>query len=419
MKLRFALPRVPLLSLLVLALVLSPGLAIWAASIATSQVTLQKHSSRVRGSHTVRHRLVAVRHTRRTSRRVRSASHAHRRTARRYRRRHRVYERFTASSYSQNQTVGDITAGEDPVVRQAAISALGDLNGTIVVIDPNNGRILAMVNQKMALSSGAEPCSTIKLSVALAALQEGIVTQNTPVDLGGRYHMTLTEALAHSNNLYFETIGRRLGFERVKHYANMLGLGELAGYDIPGEHLGVYPNHVLPASKGGVGRMCSFGESISVTPLQLGALISAIANGGTLYYLQHPESAAQVADFQPRVKRELNIGPLLPAMSVGMTDVVKFGTGRTVLANFKEFPVLGKTGTCSNHGTRFGWFGSYADTPHGRLVTVILLEGGRAVFGPKAAELAGVFYHNLEEQNYYATMNHGQPSQEISALSEK
>ena len=124
---------------------------------------------------------------------------------------------------------------------------------------------------------------------------------------------------------------------RVKYYANMFGLGELAGYNIPGEQLGVYPSHVLPESQGGVGRMCSFGESVSVTPLQLGALISAIANGGTLYYLQHPETPAEVANFHPRVKRELNIGPLLPAMSVGMTDVVKFGTGRPCSPTSKSF----------------------------------------------------------------------------------
>jgi penicillin-binding protein 2 len=200
-------------------------------------------------------------------------------------------------------------------------------------------------------------------------------------------------------------VGRRLGFERVKHYANTFGLGELAGYNIPGEQLGVYPDHPLADSMGGVGRMCSFGESISVTPLQLGALVSAIANGGTLYYLQHPQTPAEVASFQPHVKRQLNIGPLIPSMSVGMADVVKFGTGRSVLANFKEFPVLGKTGTCSNNGTRLGWFGSYADTPYGRLVTVIFLEGGRPTYGPKAAELTGIFYHNLSEQKYFMTMN--------------
>jgi cell division protein FtsZ len=69
----------------------------------------------------------------------------------------------------------------------AAIEALGNMNGTAVAIDPSTGRILAMVNQKLALSSGAEPCSTIKLSVALAALEEGLVTKDTPVNLGGHY----------------------------------------------------------------------------------------------------------------------------------------------------------------------------------------------------------------------------------------
>ena len=67
-------------------------------------------------------------------------------------------------------------------------------------------------------------------------------------------------------------------------------MGELAGYHIQGEQLGTYPDEELPAALGGVGRMCSFGESVSMTPLQLGALVAAIANGGTLYYLQHPES---------------------------------------------------------------------------------------------------------------------------------
>ena len=411
MKLRLLLPRLLFLSLLAAFVAMGTVPVTLAATIDTPRVNVHRKSRHVRSSR-ASHRRQAYRRSIHSSATVRRTSYAHHR--RRYR--HRYYERFTASSYAQDQTAGDITAGEDPVVRQAAVSALGDMNGTVVVIDPNNGRILTMVNHHLALSSGAEPCSTIKLSVALAALEEGIVTANTPVNLGGRYHMTLTDALAHSNNLYFETVGRRLGFERVKYYANMFGLGELAGYNIPGEQLGVYPSHVLPESKGGVGRMCSFGESVSVTPLQLGALISAIANGGTLYYLQHPETPAEVANFHPRVKRELNIGPLLPSMSVGMTDVVKFGTGRSVLANFKEFPVLGKTGTCSDNGTRFGWFGSYANTPYGRLVAVFFLEGGRPTYGPKAAELAGIFYHNLQEQNYYTTMAPPQPNGEMSAL---
>ncbi len=386
-----------------LVLCLGAGQSLFASTSAdTSSASVTVHPQTRSHLH---HHATRIHHSTRAS--VHTVIH------RRHRRRvHHYYERFTASSYAQDQTAGDITGGEDPVVRQAAISALGDMNGTIVVINPDNGRILTMVNRKLALSSGAEPCSTIKLSVALAALEEGIITKDTPVYLGHNYRMTLTDALAHSNNLYFETVGRRLGFERVHYYATMFGLGELAGYNIPGEQLGVYPDHPLPESQGGVGRMCSFGESVSVTPLQLGALIAAIANGGTLYYLQHPQTPAEVAAFTPRIKRHLDIGPLLPSMSPGMADVVLFGTGRSVRANFKEFPVLGKTGTCSNHGTRFGWFGSYADTPYGRLVTVIFLEGGRPTYGPKAAELAGKFYRSLEDQNYFVTMNAGQPQKD-------
>ncbi len=318
---------------------------------------------------------------------------------------HRRYfgERFTASSFADDVSTGDVTAGEDPVVRAAAIQALGNMNGTVLAIDPSSGRILAMVNQKLALSAGAEPCSTIKVAVALAALKEGLIKSDTPVNLGGHYSLDLTHALAKSVNLYFEVLGRAMGFERVKHYANEFGLGELAGYNIQGEQLGVYPDTALPAASGGVGRMCSFGESISMTPLQLGALVSAVANGGTLYYLQHPTTSTEAAAFEPKVKRLLDIKDVIPELLPGMQGAVNFsnGTARSLRTNFQQFPVFGKTGTCSNQGTRFGWFVSYGDAPTGRIVTVIFLEGGRPTFGPKAAELTGEFYRAMYERNYF------------------
>ena len=295
---------------------------------------------------------------------------------------------------------GDITAGEDPVVRQAALDALGDMNGTAVVIDPSNGRILAMVNQKLALSPGAEPCSTIKLGIALAALSEGIVTRDTMVQLPG-FRMNMTQALAKSNNQYFEELGRELGFARVRHYETEFGLGELAGYNIPGEQLGEYPDQPIPESEGGVGRMCSFGQGVSLTPLQLGALVAAIANGGTLYYLQHPTTPEEIANFQPKVKRVLNIAQYIPDIEDGMAGAVEYGTARSLRVNFRELPVFGKTGTCSDNGTRFGWFASYSDSAEGSLVTVFLLEGGRPTFGPKAAELTGEFYKDLWDHDYF------------------
>jgi len=316
-------------------------------------------------------------------------------------RRHHYYERFSTSSFASDITDGDVTAGEDPVVRQAAIDALGNMNGTVVAIEPTSGRVLAMVNQRLALSSGAQPCSTIKLSVALAALSEGVIDEETQVPLGGRSRMNLTEALAHSNNAYFEAVGRKLGFEKVHYYAQQFGLGELAGYHIPGEQVGTYPEEEIPAKLGGVGKMCSFGEGISMTPLQLGALVTAISNGGTLYYLQHPASPEAVANFQPRVKRHLDIQPLIPELSDGMAGAVAYGTARSVRLNFNEESILGKTGTCSHAGTRFGWFASYANTDIGRIVTVVFLQGGRPTFGPKAAEIAGRMYRNLYDHNFF------------------
>ena len=316
-------------------------------------------------------------------------------------RRRRNFERFYTSSYANGTAEGDITAGEDPIVRQAAIDALGNLNGTVVAIEPTSGRILAMVNQKLALSSGAQPCSTIKLTTALAGLSEGLIDKETEIRLGRRSRMNLTTALAHSNNPYFEAVGRKLGFEKISYYAHQFGLGELAGYQIDGEQLGLYPESEISARLGGVGKMCSFGEGISMTPLQLGALVSAIANGGTLYYLQHPSTSEGVADFQPRVKRHLDIANVIPDLSDGMAGAVQYGTARSLRMNFSEESILGKTGTCSHKGTRFGWFASYANTDIGRIVTVVFLQGGRPTYGPKAAEITGRMYRSLYDHNYF------------------
>lgn len=317
-------------------------------------------------------------------------------------RKSRYYERFSGNSFASDQVDGDVTTGEDPIVRAAAVEALGNMNGTVVSIDPDSGRILAMVNQRLALSGGAQPCSTIKVAVALAALSENIITKDTEIQLGKYYRMDLTTALAHSNNAYFATLGQKLGFERVSFYARQYGLGELAGWQIPGEHVGTFPANELDSRLGGVGKMCSFGESISLTPLQLGALMASIANGGTLYYLQHPTSVEEITNFTPKVKRQLDIASAIPEMTDGLSGAVEYGTARFLRTSFIEEPILGKTGTCSKSGTRYGWFASYANTEHGRIVTVIFLQGGRPTYGPKAAELAGHFYRNLYDHDYFS-----------------
>lgn len=329
------------------------------------------------------------------------------------RRHHHYYERFYTSSFADDVTADDITGGEDPAVRAAAIDALGNMNGTVVAIDPTSGRILAMVNQKLALSEGAQPCSTFKVAVALAALKEGLITKDAEIRLGRRTRMNLTDALAHSNNAYFEALGRKLGFARVSRYAHEFGMGELAGLNIEGEHLGQFPTAAPGLRDGGVGKMCSYGESISMTPLQLGSMMAAVANGGTLYYLQHPQSADEVTNFAPRVKRELDVAALIPDVSDGMAGAVEYGTARSVRYNFDSEEILGKTGTCSKDGTRFGWFASYANTDHGKVVVVVFLRGGRPTFGPKAAEIAGRMYHNLYSSNFFVDTKPEAPHQPV------
>jgi penicillin-binding protein 2 len=218
-----------------------------------------------------------------------------------------------------------------------------------------------------------------------------------------RKYMNLTDALAHSNNVFFEELGRRMGFDTVSKYARLLGLGELAGYNLPEEHPGAFPS--APPALGGVARMSSFGEGIQITPLQLAALAAAFANGGTLYYLQYPRTQEDVASFSPRIKRDLNIGSILPEVREGMLAAVLYGTGKSSFDHGGDETPLGKTGTCDDHTTpsHIGWFLTYADEAHPKIALAVLLRGNtRSVKGPMAAEVAGRIYRKLREQNYFA-----------------
>jgi penicillin-binding protein 2 len=296
-----------------------------------------------------------------------------------------------------DSTEGDNVDGEDLEIRRAAVEALGPYNGSFVVVDPTNGRVLTMVNQKLALGSGCQPCSTIKVSVALTALAEKVIEPDTKLRLGGA-RMDLTYALAHSNNYFFATLGQKVGFEKLSHYAHLFGYGEKAGLDIPGEQPGRYPS--APPVNGGVGMLSSFGEEISQTPLELAALLSAVANGGTLYYLQYPRTAQEAAHFVPQVKRQLEIDGLIPAIKPGMRGAVEFGTAHRAR---QDEPIAGKTGTCTDNKMHLGWFGSFNDVAGRKLVAVVLLTGGRPVAGPVAAGIAGDFYHRLTDKNWFAT----------------
>jgi len=308
-------------------------------------------------------------------------------------------------------TKDDIGDYDDPVVRAAAVEALGLLKGSVVAIDPATGRVLSVVNQKLAFSAGFEPCSTIKLVVALAALNTGTITPDTMLRIGRKRYMNLTEALAHSNNKFFETLGEQLGFGTVIEYAEMVGFGDLAGLGIPEEQAGTLPSK--PPFFGGVGRMCSFGSGIRVTPLEMASLIATFANNGTMYWLQYPRTDEERQHYVPWVKKELAIAPPLADLRDGMLAAVLYGTAQR--SYDQDIQPVGKTGTCNDEtdGGGLGWFASYAGQGRPQIVLVVLLRGGQVrVSGPRAAEIAGRVYANLRRQNFFATDAAGAASKE-------
>ena len=324
---------------------------------------------------------------------------------------HLVFSPWNVPTFADS-TEGDSVDGEDLMVRRAAVQALGPYNGSVAVVDPKTGRILTIVNQKLAFQSGFQPCSTIKLVAALAGLNEGVLKEQSGFRLASRHSMTLTEALAHSNNAFFSAVGYKLGYDRIIKYDELFGLGEKAGLNIEGEQPGTLATEP-PAD--GIGMMTSFGEGVYMTPLELAAIVSTIANGGTLYYLQHPRSPEEVSHFVPRVKRQLEIGQWLPDIKPGMMGAVEYGTAKRAGYNPSE-PIFGKTGTCTDgrSPTHLGWFGSYNETGENKLVVVVLLTGGRPVSGPIASGVAGAVYKNLAQENYFAKIRPSAPMALIS-----
>jgi penicillin-binding protein 2 len=310
-------------------------------------------------------------------------------------------------TYADAISDGDRIEGDDPIVRRAAVDALGRMNGTVVVADPATGRVLTIVNQKLALRDGYQPCSTVKVPVALAALSESVVERTTMVRLYGSTTVNMTTALARSNNQYFASLGQKLGFERVSYYARLFGLGEKAGLGIEGEQAGLLPE---APPKNGMGMMTSFGDGIALTPLELTALVGAVANGGTLYYLQYPKTQDEAQSLLPRIKRRLDIAAWIPEITPGMAGAVEYGTARRIGVGNPD-PIYGKTGTCTDERspTHLGWFGSFTETAKGKLVVTVLLTGGRGVSGPTAAGVAGSVYRNLNEAEYFAQVRTQSP----------
>ena len=297
--------RISRLSAAVFVVVLAVGTACLPQAMATSK-SLAKTGQPATGKQTSSTAKKKVSTTAKTRKKTVATARARRAGATRL----RTTRRSRPAVSSKFPTYGDPAAGDDigrddPVVRAAAVKALGNLMGGMVVVNPENGQILSIVNQKLALESGYQPCSSFKPAVALAALGEGIINNDSNrLQLGRRWNLDLKHALAKSNNLYFESLGRALGLERLQYYAKLFGFGEQASIGVGEESTGAVPAQAPPQWAGGVGKVASFGQGISMTTLQLASFTSAMANGGKLYYLQYPVAGEP---YEPRLKRELPI----------------------------------------------------------------------------------------------------------------
>jgi len=284
----------------------------------------------------------------------------------------------------------DNTVGEDLEVRNAAVAALGHHAGTVVVMDPKTGRVYTVVNQEWALRRGFKPCSTIKLVTGVAGLSENVIQPIETVSDGSNYRIDLTDALAYSNNSYFQNVGGQVGFDKMVTYARELGLGEKTGINYVNESPGRVP---LFKSGYAVNHMSSHGDDFEVTAIQLATLVSAMSNGGKLLMPHVPRTVEENSQFKPEVRRKINIGnEAWKRMVPGMIGAVNYGSGKK--AYRPEQTVAGKTGTCIGQGSWLGLFTSYAPVVNPRLAVVVISRGADAR-GHLPAAVAGNIYRAL------------------------
>lgn len=281
----------------------------------------------------------------------------------------------------------DDISREDPQVRRAALAALGNRAGAVVVMDPNTGRVLSIVNQRMAIGTSMKPCSTFKPVVALAAMRENKMAEGDEIHLRAcNCDYDLDDALAYSNNEYFQKLGRQIGLEKFLEHVREFGFGESTGINLPGETPGMLPSDV---PQDGLGRVFSHGDGIRITALQLATFVSAVANGGSLY---QPQLIGQGQRFTPVLRRQIKLDPAYRRSVLGgMIGAVNYGTAKKAYAHDQ---VAGKTGSCIELGSWNGLFVSFSNVENPNLVVVVVTRGSTAR-GPRAADVAGQIYRTL------------------------
>ena len=296
-----------------------------------------------------------------------------------------AFERGLRTETVEN-IIKDNTDGEDLEIRRAAVNALGNHAGTVVVLEPQTGKILTIVNQDWAIRNSFKPCSTIKLVTGVAGLNEKLI------DDGGnlratKFRLNLDDALAYSNNSYFQKVGAGLGNEKMIAYAQTLGLGQTTGINADGESSGKLPFGNKNA------RVYSHGDDFEVTPLQLAVLVSAISNGGKMIVPKIPRTKFEQTNFRGTLRRQVALPPKdLQGVIPGMIGATRYGTARRGVDS--SLAVAGKTGSCVGQGSWLGLFASVAPVENPKFA-VIVITRGQAERGKYAAAIAGKIYQSL------------------------
>jgi len=366
---------------------------------ASSKVAVKRGKSSVRSGKTAANKIsrgrpqVSSRSKRgklsRSERRAMASSS--RRARARYLARLRVIQARDAAlrNIAASNILKDDAMGEDPEIRAVAVKALQGRSGTVVVMDPNTGRVFTVVNQRMALGSPVKPCSTVKMIVGLAALHEGVFDPEQDVRVSTRKSMNLTDAVAHSDNSVFQVLGRMLGYDRVMKYATDFGFGSRTGINYKGESEGFLPDE----GEQETGHMSSHGDGFGVTAIQLAAVTAAIANGGDLYTPRVARNANDAENFVAELKRKIVMAPEdRSRLLAGMTGAVNYGTAK--LAYNPLAQVAGKTGTCTGASDKLGLFTSFSSVDDPRVVVTVITSGSTEA-GRRAAEIAGRIYADI------------------------
>jgi cell division protein FtsI (penicillin-binding protein 3) len=293
--------------------------------------------------------------------------------------------------------------------------------GAALVLDPETGALLALANyptfnpnnrsewgnpkhkhriRNRALSDPYEPGSTFKAILAASALEEGIVKPTerlfcengnwkvgkwTVHDSHPHGWLSFAEVIQYSSNICAAKVGERLGRERYHRWLENFGFGQRTGIELPDESPGILRNGKSWARIDLATN--SFGQGISVTPLQMVAAYAAIANGGRLMRpfvvrrITAPDGDV-ILEHQPHVVRQLLSERAAKTTTELLRRVVEEKGGTGGRARLDEFTVAGKTGTAQKvdprtraySSKRIGSFVGFVPADHPRAVILVLID---------------------------------------------